>query len=179
MIDYVLQPKRTQLMEARINSETPTFTVRVPENDEELLAIVGTDETGKPRLTFASLAQETIALRQQAVISKYLAENAQTFKDEKGKVQFSPDQFVDEAEQLDIIRRAEPEAYRLLVGDRATSTRQNAAQIAAAVRQEEQAAQRAQNVAMCRALAEAGMVDAALMMARTMGLTEIEAEFAK
>lgn len=138
METIVLTPKRTALMEARIDATDPSFTVEVPETDAELASIVGYNEDGTPKLTFKSLAQEAIANRQQAVISKLLAEGAVTSKDANNKTVFAPDQFVTDAELVEILRKAPPEAYRLLVGERASNGRKSTeaikAEAAAAIR---------------------------------------------
>ena len=174
-MEYVLTPKRTQLMEARIAGDEPTFTVDVPANDAELLAIVGADESGAPKLTFAGLAQEAIATRIQAVISKLLAADAKTVKDEAtGKVTFVPEQFVSDAEMLEIYRKATPEAYRLLIGERASGGGRQSKAAAVAAKEAEL---RAADIQIYRDMAaDAAMRPLVITLARAKGYTELLAE---
>jgi hypothetical protein len=173
MLHYTLTPKRTILMDARIGTDEPTFVVEVPETDEELAAIVGYNDDGAAKLTMVGLAQEAIALKQQAAISKFLAEGAVTEKDAAGKTVFAPDQIASEAELLEIMRKAPTEAYRLLVGERAVG---GGRQSAAAKIEAARIADRAANVAVYRSmLTEAG--DTArpiiMQMVRALGYTEL------
>lgn len=174
MENYVLEPKRTQLMVARIADEQPTFTVEVPDTDAELAAIVGTNADGTPKLTLKSLAQEAIANKIQAAISKYLAEGAETVKDAAGKVTgFVQEQYATEAELLEILRKAPTEAYRLLVGERASGGgRKSAAkQVEEAI-----AGERTKQVELYRGMianADAASRPIFLQMASALGYTEL------
>ncbi len=173
MLSYTVTPKKTALMTARLGAE-PAFTVEVPESDDELTSAAGTNADGTPKLTILGLAQEYIANKYQTVYSAMLAEGAKTEKGADGKVSFVPaEQIVEEAELLDIARRAPSEVYRLLVGDRASSTRVSAAAAVAA----EQARAREADIATLREAAAS--VDARpviIMLARAKGYDELVAE---
>lgn len=170
MRQYVLEPKKTEIIKARLEGDE--IVIRVPDTDDELTELAGRNEDGSPKLTLLGLAQEYIAVKVQAAVSKFLTESAIVLKDANGKEYFAPEQFASEAELAEIVRKAEPEAYRLLARERASSGRKSAAEIKAEAAAEE----RAKNVAIYRnmlATADAAMRPMVIHMITQLGYTEL------
>ena len=173
---YVVSPKRTNLLVARIADcpEKPSFTWDVPENDAELAAIVGTNEDGTPKLTFAGLAQEMIATRLQAVFSLKLAEGAERDAEKK----FILGQHTTQEQRDAWQRDSYAKAYSLLVGEREAATGRKSADAKA---QEKIDADNADKIAKLRAQAIAAPAKSRpvfAQMAEMFGYTELAAEIA-
>ena len=171
---YVVTPKRTNLLVARIADEKPSFTWNVPENDAELAAVVGNDADGNPKLTFAGLAQEMIATRLQAVLSLKLAEDAT--RDTEGK--FVLGQIVSAETVAKLQADSYAKAYSLLVGEREAASGRKSAEAKA---QEKIDADNADKIAKLRAQALAAPAKSRpvfAQMAEMFGYSELAAEIA-
>lgn len=120
MLQYTVTPKRSALMKARIRDESPAFVFEVPADDAELAAKVGNDAEGAPKLTLTALGQEAIARAVQVQLSKRLAASAERVGPESD-ADFKPEQFVSDEELAAMIADSYDDAYRLLIGERASS----------------------------------------------------------